>query len=516
MAGGGRARENPALTENGASCDLAVIGGGVIGAGIARDAALRGLSVILFEKSDFAAGTSSRSTRLIHGGLRYLQMLDFGLVRQDLREREILLRTASHLVAPLPFLIPFYHRSLFDRAKIGLGMTLYDALSFGKSLPRHQMLSAEAALAREPSLRRDGLQGAALYWDAQVAQAERLTLENALDARDHGAILRSYTRVDGLLRQKSASGREQAAGVRWTDSLTGQTGETRAKVVVNASGPWLDQVEGLLLGKAGARLRLTKGVHLAAPPLRGNRDALVLFSPEDGRLFFVIPWLGYAWVGTTDTDFDGNPDDVCATSEDAAYLMRAVAPFLEGEGIGSPYFTNAGVRALARRSDVSASAVSRRHRVLDHARAPDLLDGLLSVVGGKLTAYRGIAEEVVTLACRKLGSGVSTGPCRTDILPLPGMRGLYLPPRLPSAFNPPEHSAIRAQVEHAVAREECRTLADFMERRALYFFAPDQGRAVLPVVREAMTSLLGWDRQRAEAEAAAYERDLCLTQRFRE
>lgn len=486
--------------------DIAIIGGGAVGAGIARDAALRGLSTVLFERKDFATGTSSRSTRLIHGGLRYLQTLDFALVRQDLREREILLRIAPHLVTPLPFLVPLYGQGAVGRAKMRAGMALYDGLSYDKSLPGHRMLSPEEALAREPSLRREGLEGAALYCDAQVPLAERLVLENALDARDHGAALRPYTRVDGLIRHPDRTGRERAVGVRWTEEATGQSGETRARVIINASGPWLDRVERLLLDEPSGQLRLTKGVHLAATPLRGNHDALVLFSPEDGRLFFSIPWLGYAWIGTTDTDFDGDLDQVYATPEDVAYLRRSVGPFLEHDSLDAIYFTNAGVRALAR-APGAESAVSRQHRLLDHAAPPDRVGGLLSVVGGKLTAYRGIAEEVTDLACRKLGE---KRPCRTADVPLPGAHGLYPPPHLDG-----QPDGVRAQVEEAVHHEECRTLADFMERRALYFFAPDQGRAILPAVRNAMADLLGWDEGRANAEVAAYEHDLALTQRFR-
>ena len=217
--------------------DVAVIGGGIIGAGIARDAALRGLSVALVEKADFGSGTTSGSTRLIHGGLRYLEMYDFGLVRMDLREREILLRIAPHLVKPLEFLIPFYGASLWFRLKMRVGMALYDLLSYDKSLPNHRMLSAAETLSEEPTLRPDGLQGAAAYFDAQVSMPERLCLENILDAESHGAAVASYTEVVDARREG-----DRVVALQIKSTETGETGELKAKVFLNATGAWCDRV----------------------------------------------------------------------------------------------------------------------------------------------------------------------------------------------------------------------------------------------------------------------------------
>ena len=217
--------------------DVVVIGGGIIGAGIARDAALRGLRVSLFEKEDYGSGTTSASSRLVHGGLRYLEMLDLGLVRLDLRERETLLRIAPHLVRPLEFILPFYDRTFFDRWKIRLGMILYDLLSYGKSLPGYRFLTKQEISNEEASLRTTGLQGGALYYDALVSSPERLCLENVIDARNHGACTLNYAQVIAALRSEG-----RVRGVIVRDVLTGEECRVRSQVVVNASGPWFDRV----------------------------------------------------------------------------------------------------------------------------------------------------------------------------------------------------------------------------------------------------------------------------------
>src|SRR5437764_355674 len=324
-----------------ASYDLIVIGGGIVGTGIARDAALRGLRVALFEKEDFGAGTTSRSTRLIHGGLRYLRQWDLGLVRADLRERELLLKNAPHLVKPLPFLVPFYRRSLSYRLKLRAGLLLYDLLSYDKSLPSHRMLSRAETLSREPGLHPEGLQGAARYYDAQISSPERLCVENFLDAEANGAEVFNHTEAVAPLIDAS-----RLIGVRVRDRFTDQEREVRAALTINASGPWLDATTSLLTSRESRRLRRTKGVHVAAPA--ASRHALVLFSDEDERLFFVVPWLGKSWVGTTDTDFEGRPEETRATAEEVAYLLRDARRVLPDGPWETLYFTQAGVRALVR------------------------------------------------------------------------------------------------------------------------------------------------------------------------
>ncbi|MFB3826056.1 MAG: glycerol-3-phosphate dehydrogenase/oxidase [Bryobacteraceae bacterium] len=459
--------------------DLLIAGGGVIGAGIARDAALRGLRVALFEKADYGSGTTSGSTRLIHGGLRYLEMLDFRLVRMDLRERETLLRIAPHLVKPLPFLVPFYDRGLLYRAKMRAGMLLYDLLSYDKSLPNHRFLTAAEARRAEPELRAAGLEGAALYWDAQVDSPERLCLENILDARRHGAVALNYTEVTG------ARPSLDALSVR--EVLDGGEREVRGRIVINASGPWFDRVAARLAPHPRRLIRTTKGIHLACDPVAAQAN--VLFSPVDQRLFFVIPWMGYAWVGTTDTDFDSDPATACATREDAEYLLRSVRPFFPA--LGKIHWSNAGVRALVTgRGD--ESSVSRLHRVREGPA------GLISVLGGKITGYRSIAEEVVDLACRRLRHRARATTAESP-----------LPP-------PPHHDGLAAQARYAAREEQCRTVSDFLLRRTTLGFQRDQGIAALPEAVAALSSELGWTAARTAEETAAYRRHVARTQSFRE
>lgn len=519
----------------GAPFDVLVVGGGIVGAGIARDAALRGLSVALFEARDFGGGTTAGSTRLVHGGLRYLEMLDFGLVRMDLREREALLRNAPHLVKPLPFLVPIYSRSLFYRVKLGLGMWLYDLLSYDKSLPGRRFLSRDAVLEAEPQLETEGLQGAACYYDAQVALPERLCLENVIEAREASAECFNYAEVTGAV---TTGGR--VTGVRVRDTLSGQEVEVSGRVVVNASGPWFDAVAGRLAPSAMPRVRKTKGVHLACPQV--TRNALVLFSKDDRRLFFAIPWLGYTWVGTTDTDFTEDPRDARATPHDADYLMRSVREFLPGLADDQVLFSNAGVRALVR-EEGSESSVSRQHVIVDEARTGR--PGLISVIGGKLTAYRGIAEEATDAVCRSLGRALK---CVTADRVLPGARpatvaspagvdvdaatashlaSLYgsrasevlaLAASEPALAEPlaPDTPDIGAQVIFAIRQEQCQTISDFLLRRTRLGFGADQGQAALPRVAALMARELRWTPEVSRARSDEYLGHVASSQMFRQ
>jgi glycerol-3-phosphate dehydrogenase len=516
--------------------DLLVIGGGIVGAGVARDAALRGLKVALFEKHDFGSGTTAGSTRLIHGGLRYLEMLDFRLVRLDLRERETLLKIAPHLVKPLRFVVPFYGSGPFRRAKMRLGMFLYDLLSYDKSLPRHRGMDAAEARAAAPGLRAEGLQGAVAYYDAQAPSPERLCLENLIDAREHGARVFNYAEVTGAVR----SG-ETFEGVRVRDALDapGEEAEVRGRVVVNASGPWFERVARNLDAQSRPQIRTTKGIHIACPPM--SRDALVLFSNLDGRLFFVIPWLGYSWIGTTDTDYAEDPGAARASADDVAYLTRSVREFVPEISQSPIYFSNAGVRALVL-EEGAESSVSRMHRVVDGERSG--APGLVSVLGGKLTGYRAIAEEVVDLVCTKLGVKAA---CRTAATPLPGARPGPPARAVPLTVNEetaahlsglygsrasevielaasderlrewlaPESPDIAAQVVHAVRAEQCRRVSDFILRRTTLGFSRDQGLGAAEAVAALMARELGWSPERSAAEKRAFNEYVETTQAFR-
>jgi glycerol-3-phosphate dehydrogenase len=498
----------PDTPPGGPQYDVIVIGGGIIGCGIARDAALRGLKVALVEKHDFGSGTTAGSTRLIHGGLRYLANADFALVRLDLRERETLLRIAPHLVKPLPFLLPL-PKQMFGRLRLRVGMHLYDALSYDKTLPSHRVLSPDELHRAEPALDPSLFHGAALFYDAQCVSPERLALENVIDAHRHGAFVQNYAEVVGAIHDG-----DRVAGVKVKHVLDGGTSELHGRLVVNASGPWFDRVAGALDPEARPRVRMTKGIHVACENVL-NKHGLVLESPIDGRVVFAIPWMGYTWVGTTDTDFDGDPGAAAATDDDVRYLMESVTPYLPGLKTAKRFWTCAGVRALVR-SDGWASEVSRMHNI-----ASDV-PGLLSVIGGKLTGYRAIAEEVVDAVDRQLGSDTAPttgrvrlpggGPERSGdphLDAIYGSRALrvrelaYAEEGLAQPLAPSVPD-IAAQVTAAARLEWCARVEDFMLRRSYLGFQPDRGASALPAVVALLQAALHWSDERGRTELRQY------------
>src|SRR4051812_43071142 len=302
------------LTDGG--YDVIVIGGGMAGAGVARDLALRGVSVALVEKTDFAYGTTSRSSKLIHGGLRYLELFDFGLVRESLRERETLHRLAPHVVRPLPFLVPIYADSSRGVIKVRIGLKLYDWLTPGRDRERYRVLSTIDALSLEPGLKAQGLKGAGYYFDDLLVSPERLCLENVLSAARHGARVFNYAEVEEIVRDV----RGAPDGVRVRDLLTNRVVTLRARVVVNATGPWIDRLRERagIRDRGGHILRTTKGVHCLLPRLT---DRAIYQSTGDDRMIFIIPWREFSLVGTTDTDFDGDLDRLHATATEVDYLL---------------------------------------------------------------------------------------------------------------------------------------------------------------------------------------------------
>ncbi|MCC6178544.1 MAG: glycerol-3-phosphate dehydrogenase/oxidase [Chloroflexi bacterium] len=523
-----------------ATVDVLIVGGGIVGCGIARDAALRGLRVALIEREDFGAGTTSRSTRLIHGGLRYLEMLDFALVRQDMREREILLRIAPHLVRPLPFLVPMYGWPAWKRDRLRVGMVLYDLLSYDKSLPWHRFLSREEALTAEPHLNPRGLHGAARYFDCQVEFPERLTLANAVDAAEHGALLRSYT---DFVRFIEEDGR--VVGIEARDVATDGKIAIRATLTVNATGPWLDRSLAQFKGHGTPLLRTTKGVHLVMPKMASN--AILSIAASDERVFFVVPWNGYSLVGTTDTDYRGDPYRAHADPPDVAYLLREAASLFPVAAHEPVYYGMAGVRALVRKEGIREGAVSRRHAVRDHGQAGGP-DGLISVVGGKITAYRDIAQEVTDLLMNRLGRH---GASHTAIAPLPGgdatpdavaasLRSraetlglaqsqvdnlielygsrvrdvLVLAERRTSLATPlcPHGPTLKAQVVYAAMDEAAVTLSDVLLRRAPAGLASCLGLDCVETAADLVGQTLRWDEERRQREAEAYRQ--LVTERY--
>ncbi len=484
--------------------DIVVIGGGLLGVSVARDAAGRGLSVCLFEQEDFGAGTTSRGSRLVTAGLNALETLDFTRVREDIREREILRRTAPHLVQPQPCLIPFYGQGMLAQTRLRAGLALTDALGFDQSLPVHHILSPSEARARAPGLRAEGLTGAALVWEAAVPRIERLALELALDARRHGACLRTHTRVEALCREREPRGRERVAGVRWRDRLTGEEGRTDAPLVVAAAGAWQSELER----GSGSQPRLVKSVSVVGPPLPGRGDALVFPREEEGRLLVVTPRSHASWVGSIETGFTGDLDTAHATGEEVAALVRLVRDFLPDAGWDDPALAQAAVRAPLPPHVASFGVAPPTYDIQDHGASGGVQEGLVTVSGGRVTSARAVAEEVVDLACRRLGRALSTPPCRTASTPLPMPVG-------PTDTTAPDDAALRAAVGWAVAEEECRTLRDFLERRSALSWTADGGRSAVPVVLETMADLLEWDDHRRAREVKAYEADRALMQAFR-
>ncbi|MBW8772763.1 MAG: glycerol-3-phosphate dehydrogenase, partial [Gemmatimonadetes bacterium] len=476
--------------------DLLVIGGGVVGAATARDAAMRGLRVALVERGDLGSGTSSHSSRLAHGGLRYLEHGEFRLVFEALHERATLLRIAPHLVHPLAFTFPVYRGDRVPLWKLVAGMWLYDLLAGTRNVRAHRMLGKRAFLRAEPMLRERGLVGGARYWDCQLDDA-RLTLATARSALAHGAVVATYTAVEALVRLDG-----RIAGARVRDLQSGATVEIHAPLVVNATGPWSDQLRRLEDPAATPVLRLTKGVHVEVPRARlGHTDAITLTSAVDGRVMFVLPWGEWSYIGTTDTDHDGTADGIHATAEDITYLLRSAnAAFphahLTEEDIVATW---AGVRPLVdTRGARSTAEVSREHAILQGT------GGMLSIVGGKLTTHRRMAAQLVDRVVKELHLlDGRPRPARapTDVEPLPGGEAADLAPLRTAALDVgiaaetadhliarygteaqailnivaadrrsgerlhPEHPAIAAQVIHAGRRELARTVEDVLIRR---------------------------------------------------
>jgi glycerol-3-phosphate dehydrogenase len=396
--------------------DVIVIGAGINGAGIARDASMRGLKVLLIDKSDAGSGTTSASTRLIHGGLRYLEYFEFGLVRESLREREILLKIAPHLVRPLPIAIPIYKHSKRGRATIRAGMIAYDLLSLGKSLPRHRMLSRTETLKQLPGLNPQGLLGSALYFDAQVEFPERLVLENVLAAREHGTEVFTYAPVTNLIVQANLV--SEVEFIR----KGGQSHFAHADVVINAAGPWVDRVLERAPLESPRLIGGTKGSHIVVPVFPGAPpNAIYLEAQSDRRPFFIIPWNENFLIGTTDVRFEDDPDEARCELWEIDYLLAETNRAFPSAQLTREQilFTYSGVRPLPRTDDKEEQSITRRHFIREHPQAKNLL----SIVGGKLTTYRSLAEECVDLIFRKLGR--QSPPCITAETVLPGATDIH-------------------------------------------------------------------------------------------
>ncbi len=511
-----------------------VIGGGISGAGIARDAARRGLDVALVERQDFASGTSSRSSRLVHGGVRYLEHGYLHLVFEASRERRVLLHIAPHLVRPLQFTWPVYAGARIPRWKLRAGLLLYDLLALFRNVGRHHGLSAEGVSACEPALARDGLRGGATYWDAATDDA-RLTLATMLDAALAGATVLNHMEVTAL---RVEDGR--AAGVHATDRLGGGSIEIRASCVVNATGPWTDGVRRMEDPGAKPAVLGTKGVHVAVPAARvGNHGAVTLLA-GDGRVMFVLPAGTGTIIGTTDTATDEGPDDVRAARADVDYLLAAAnrafpAARLTPDDVIAAW---AGIRPLIAHGNAGDPASASREHAIDTGPR-----GVITVSGGKLTTYRVIAADVLKAVSRALGKPLArdrtaevllTGGDISDVAAeIAAARAATgaddIARRLVHAYGGAWHQVwaraeedstlgerlvdglpfIAAEVLHAVEAELACSVADVLIRRLhLAFEVRDQGLAVAPRVAALIAPLLGWTDHGIAGAISDYAREV--------
>jgi glycerol-3-phosphate dehydrogenase len=463
---------------NARTFDLLIVGGGIVGAGVARDAALRGLSTLLVEQSDFASGTSSRSSRLLHGGLRYLAQGRIGLVREASLEKLRIGRMAPHLCSPLPFVFPAWKGAGWPRWQMSIGVKIYDLLCGGQNFGASSTFGKQGLLAAVPGLRPAGLSGGVRYFDALTNDA-RLVLDTLRSAHSAGALALNYTAfVSG-----SRGGKEWTCAVR--DHLGGREAEVRARAVIDAAGAWAPR-----LPHCGIRLRLTKGVHLVIHRARlPVNDAVVL--PEGDRILFVIPWGERVILGTTDTDYDGDPAAVRTDAADIGYILDVVNAGFPGARLRAEDLISswAGVRPLI------APATDKKGTPSDTSRSHQIRmtePGWFDVAGGKLTTYRLMAEQTVDRAGRFLG--LSLPPSRTFELPIDAgpVSGILPPP-----------------VEAAVARECCRRewaihLDDVLLRRTSWHFYHDDHAALAERCAGWMASELGWNAERTALEIGQY------------
>lgn len=521
--------------------DVVVVGGGITGAGIARDAALRGLNVALLEKDDFSEGTSSRSSKLVHGGLRYLENYEFGLVFESTQERSRLMRNlAPHVVRPLPFLMPVWKDSKHGLALLDMGLWLYDILGTLRNYKIHSRLGRKELIQKAPGIRENGLVGGLLYYDA-ISDDTRLTIENVIGTFGAGGVSVSRIMVSGV---ETAGGRVRALSVR--DTFGNREFSVKTKSVIVSAGPWTESVMNSMNVRNGLRLRPTKGTHVVLPYESFPIDhAVVLSTPQDGRVMFVLPWNGATVFGTTDTDYDGPLDSVYATRSDVDYLFESVRHYFPSlrfdysDVIG----TWAGLRPLLSTEGVSESQVSREHEVHIDNR------GIITIAGGKLTTYRIMAGEALDAAAPFIGAPV--GNSITGHTPLPYARRLSGPQSINSIVSGlksrhgldersarelamqyggsapavAEHAAdpellkrlhptlpyLGVQVVHAVRSEMALSLTDVLKRRLPAFFLhPDPDTAFGEKAADLAGSVLGWSAEEKLRQRSAIRSDSAL------
>jgi len=511
--------------------DVIVIGASITGGAIARDLARRGLHALVIDSDDIGNGTTHRSTRLIHGGLRYLEHLELRLVRDSLRERDTLFRIAPHLVRPLEFLLPFYDGG---RAPwfVRTGLFAYDWFARDGGAAQHRALSLDDTLRFSPGLRAQGLRSSCVYTDGQAPLAERLALEYVIDAARHGADVRTHSPVESLIMTNNS-----VAGVLARDKKAGDGFEAKARVVVNATGPWADGVTDAC--GLPSRLRGTKGTHIVVPAWDGAPGHAVYLETIDRRPVFILPFQRNVLVGTTDTDFQGEPRNAYPTTLEARYLLAALhKAFPDAKyATGDIIHAYSGVRPLVACDARHNGAVARGHVIRDHAR--DGVPGLVSVYGGKLTVARQIGEEVGDMVAEKLGvtarsttaeaalpgaEGLDTYAPDGGCIPLDARRFAYLTsvygsraggvvaiakarPTLADRIVPHRNDVL-AQVVFAVREEYAKTLSDVLLRRTGVGSDVGQGLDCAELVARVMAPELGWSEDHIRAEVANYAREI--------
>jgi len=528
--------------------DVLVIGGGITGTCVARDSALRGFTTACVDKNDWAFGTSSRSSKMIHGGIRYLEMFEFHLVFEACRERRQLLLNAPHLVYPQAFTFPIYKGDKNGIFMIGMGLWLYDIMALFRNVENHKMYLGKKALELEEGLDEERLKAIGVFYDCSTDDG-RLTLAFALSAIDAGADCANYVEVIELLK----SG-DRVCGARVRDNLTGEEFEVESRVVLNAAGAWDDVVCDLDEPGAPSKLQLTKGAHLVVPRDRARtKYALPIVSPTDKRMMFVVPRGHFTLIGTTDTYYHEDLDNPFTTREDAEYMLEAANYSLPRAHLdmGDIVSTYAGLRPLAMTEggeDVAESKVSREHRIYQGR------SGLITIAGGKLTTARSMAEEMVDMAARMLLKGFrikAKDPCRTMNNPIigtpePGTEARVRALAAQVKFDDdvlfgllkqgsyalgvlslvdedgtladrlsPDIPYIKAQVRFAVEGEMAKTLDDFMVRRTeIFYYAPDQGLSAAPDVANMMGDLLGWDKAERKRQVDKYKKTVELSRLY--
>ncbi|MCS6984085.1 MAG: glycerol-3-phosphate dehydrogenase/oxidase [Leptospiraceae bacterium] len=531
--------------------DILIIGGGISGACIAHEAALRGLKVALIEKEDFGHATSAATSKLIHGGLRYLARLDFSVVRESLRERRYLEQILPHQAFPLPFLLPVYDYFNTPRFLLSLGLTLYDLLSFDKNrlvdpskhLPNKRWLSKHDALKLEPKLDPTGLQGAFLYYDVLNRHPERSNLDFVLTAAENGAVVANYVAFEDFITEEYHA-KKRVRGVVARDVFENKLFPIEAKVTVNAAGPWGDIVLSKLHKNPVRQLIRSKGIHLLFPRVHG--DYAITFETRDRRHFFVIPWLNFTLLGTTDTPYRGDPDNVRVSEKDIAEFMDVVNAHiplnLKRKDLLYAYV---GLRPLLFEGTSDTYKASRKHEIVDHEKVEGV-GGLFSVFGGKWTTSRALAEETVNKivarqkwAVKKSAShkipvsagrigpyysefvqkmhlkydrayGEKTVARMVEIYGAHGEKVLQLAEEQKnlSEIIDPESGLIRAEIHHAVKHELAQTLNDFLFRRSGIANMGPVPRKTVEFVAAEMAKLLHWKSSRKKEEIARYEKTL--------